>query len=291
MVRRACESSVFSGACLRFVLGLSVLCALAACNKPRPNPNAKPLLPQLDAASWLVELDVAGFGKAALAVPLGATTARPIVIALHGVADRPEWACAALRAIAGPAPFVLCPRGVRRADIAAPDVRYTFGSADDAARELRAALTALKQRYGAYVAPGPVVFSGFEIGADHVAWIAREEPAFFSRLLLIAPAASSWSSSQAALFGRGGGQRVLFAFGPGQQNEFQLKALLTVRGGAEARTAFLGDRPPTLDAASVVALAKQWRWLAAPPSKPPTIENLAGNALPANGPTVGRPAH
>lgn len=273
------------------MLGLSALAALAACHKPRSNPNAKPLLPQLTAASWLVELDVAGFGKAALAVPLGATTARPIVIALHGVADRPEWACAALRAIAGPAPFVLCPRGVQRTDIAAPDVRYTFGSADDAARELRAALAALKQRYGAHVAPGPVVFAGFEIGADHVAWIAREEPAFFSRLLLVAPSEHSWSSSQAALFGRGGGQRVLFAYGPGQQNEFQLDALLTVRGGADARTVFLGDRPATLDGASAAVLAKEWSWLSAPASKPPTIENLAGNALPADGPTLGRPAH
>lgn len=279
---------------MRFALGLSAfgaLCALAACNKPRPNPNAKPLLPKLDAASWLVELDVTGFGKAALAVPLGASSARSIVIALHGKADRPEWACAAMRAIAGPAPFVLCPRGVQRTDIAAPDVRYTFGTADEAARELRAALTALKQRYGAYVASGPVVFTGFEIGADHVAWIAREEPAFFSRLLLIAPAESSWSSSQAALFGRGGGQRVLFAHGPGQQDDFQLKALLTVRGGAEARTVFLGDRPPSLDPAARAALAKEWRWLSAPASKPPTIENIAGNALPANGPTLGRPAH
>ena len=291
MVRHVCESSVFSRARLRLALLLSVFGALAACHKPRPNPNAKPLLPKLDASSWIVDLDVAGFGKAAVAVPLGATTARPLVIALHGVADRPEWACAALRAIAGPAPFVLCPRGVQRTDLPASDVRYTFGSADDAARELRAALTALKQRYGAHLASGPVVFAGFEIGADHVAWIAREEPAFFARLLLVAPSPSSWSSSQAALFGRGGGQRVLFAYGPGQQNEFQLKALLTVRGGAEARTVFLGDRPPTLDTASCVLLAKEWHWLTAPTSKPPTIENLAGNALPASGPRPGRPAH
>ena len=291
MVRRVYELSVFSAARLCFALLLSAFGALAACHKPRPNPNAKPVLPKLDASSWLVDLDVDGFGKAAVAVPLGATTARPLVIALHGVADRPEWACAALRAIAGPAPFVLCPRGVRRTDIPAPDVRYTFGSADDAARELRAALTALKKRYGAHVASGPVIFAGFEIGADHVAWIAREEPKFFARLLLVAPSPSSWSSSQAALFGRGGGQRVLFAYGLGQQTEFQMKALLTVRGGAEARTVFLGNRPPTLDRVSNALLARDWHWLTAPTSHPPMVENLAGNALPADGPAPGRPTH
>ena len=269
----------------------ALLAALAACKPSRSRASAKPKLAKLDASSWLVELDVAGFGKAALAVPLGATSPRPIVVALHGVADRPEWACAAVRAIAGPAPFVLCPRGVPRTDLTAADVRYTFGTADDAARELRADFGALKRRYGAYVAPGPVIFVGFEIGADHVAWIAREEPAFFSRLLLIAPAPGSWSSSQAALFGRGGGQRVLFAFGAGDAAEFEQKALLTGRSGAEARAVSLGDRPPTLDKPSVALLAKEWRWLASPTARPSVIQDLAGNALPVNGPTPGRPAH
>ena len=78
-----------------------------------------------------------------VAVPLGAQSARSIVIALHGSADRPEWACAALRSIAGPAPFVLCPRGVARAGFVESDPRYTFGASDDTARELRAALAEL----------------------------------------------------------------------------------------------------------------------------------------------------
>ncbi|HEY0462895.1 MAG TPA: hypothetical protein VGC79_01745, partial [Polyangiaceae bacterium] len=207
----------------------------------------------------------------------------------HGSADRPEWACSALRSIAGPAPFVLCPRGVARADFPASDPRYTFGTVDDTARELRAALAELKRRFGAYVAAGPVVFSGFELGADHVALIAAQEPSFFSRLLLIEPSPASWSSAQAALFGRGGGQRVLFAFGPAHGDEFRLRAVLTSRGGAEARTLFLGHGPVTLEAPSRRLLIQNWAWLVAP-SKSPIIENLAGNALPAGGPVVGRPA-
>ncbi|MEI9937664.1 MAG: hypothetical protein WDO69_10635 [Pseudomonadota bacterium] len=284
---------MLSTALLRFASLLSVLLACASCKHDKPQAfdryAHRPKLTPLKASSWLVELDVAGFGKAALAVPIGANAPRPIVIALHGSADRPEWACAALRSIAGPAPFVLCPRGVARTDFSADDPRYTFGAADDTARELRAALTELKRRYGVYVAAGPVVFSGFELGADHVAWIAAQEPSFFSRLLLIEPSPSSWPSSRAAMFGRAGGQRVLFAFGAAHQDELGQRAVLTSRGGAEARAVFLGNGPVTLEPPSRRLLTQNWGWLAAP-GKPSVIENLAGNPLPAGGPVVGRPA-
>ena len=284
---------MFSAAVLRFALLACVFSMCASCKHDKPKggePYAhRPKLTALAASSWLIELEVAGFGKAALAVPLGANAPRPIVIALHGSADRPEWACAALRSIAGPAPFVLCPRGVARADFSASDARYTFGSVDDTARELRAALAALKQRFGVYVAAGPVVLAGFELGADQVAWIAVQEPAFFARLLLIEPQPTSWPSSRAALFGRAGGQRVLFAFGPRHRSEFELRAVLTNRGGAEARAVFLGDGPVTLEPPNRRLLIQNWSWFSAP-LKPSAIENLAGNALSANGPVVPEPS-
>ena len=266
---------------------MCALCLLFACKHDK---TSGPKLAPLAAVHWLIDLPVPGFGNAALAVPLGATSPRPIVIMLHGAADRPEWACSALRAIAGPEPFVLCPRGVQRTDFGAADERYTFGSADDTARELRAALSALKQRFGAHVARGPVVFAGFEIGADHVAWIAREEPAFFSRLVLIEPAEASWSSSQAALFGPRGGERVLFAGGPAHFGALEQQATLTGRAGAEARALFLGARPNGLDRPARALLERQWRWVSLPAAKPRIAENVAGNALPAGGPVTGRPA-
>jgi hypothetical protein len=293
VVRRACESPRVTAAVLRCALLLSALFVGASCKHDKAKPGDtyahRPKLAPLKASAWLVDLDVPGFGKAALAVPLGAKSPRSIVIALHGSADRPEWACAALRSIAGPAPFVLCPRGVSRADFTGSDPRYTFGTADATARELRAALGELKRRFGVYVAPGPVVFSGYELGADHAAFIASQEPSFFSRLLLIQPSPASWSSSQAALFGRAGGQRVLFAFGPGQQEAFALRAVLTSRGGAESRAVYLGAGPVTLEPGTRRLLLGNWSWLTAPGSSA-AREDLAGNALPAGGPVAGRPA-
>jgi hypothetical protein len=275
---------------VRLALLLSALFAFSACKHGRSNTlddNAhRPKLAPLKASSWLVDLDVPGFGKAALAVPLGAKAPRSVVIALHGSADRPEWACSALRSIAGPAPFVLCPRGVPRADFAGNDPRFTFGSADDTARELRAALAELKRQYGVYVAPGPVVFSGFELGADQVAFIAPQEPAFFSRLMLIEPSPSSWSTSQAALFGPAGGQRVLFAFGPAHRADLTLRAVLTNRAGAESRSVFLEEGSVNLEAPTRRLLQQNWVWLAAPAKSPVSMENPTGNALAAGRPVA-----
>jgi len=274
-------------------LFVSALISCVSCKHCKPDPrdfhSHRPKLAPLQAKSWLIDLDVPGFGNAALAVPIAATSARSLVIALHGSADRPEWACAALRSIAGPGPFVLCPRGRARADFPVDDPRYTFGSSDDTARELRVALAELKRRFKVYVASGPVVFAGFELGADQVGMIAGQEPSFFSRLLLIEPSPASWPSSQAALFGRTGGQRVLFAFGPAHRDELALRAVLTSRGGAESKAVFLGEGPVTLEPATRRVLGQNWSWLTAPAKAAP-IEDLAGNPLPAGRPKAPQPS-
>jgi len=277
------------------VLAVVALLAFSGCRHksgrraaPTSSAVSVPKLPPLAASSWLVPLEVPGFGAAALAVPLGATAPRAIVIALHSAADRPEWACGAWRGIAGPTPFVLCPRGAQRTDFPASDLRYTFGSVDATAAELRAGLAALKREFGAHVAKGPVVFAGFELGADRVAVIAQQEPTFFARLALVEPAPDTWPSSQAALFGREGGDRVLFACGPAGRAGVDLKAVLTRRGGADARAVFLGDRSAALDSESVAQLKAQWPWLSAPVTRLAPPENLVGNPLAAKRPEPPR---
>lgn len=286
MVRRACEFAVF----------LALLVAYSACKgKPRrqaaevSSAPAVARLAPLIAKSWLVDLDVPGFGSAKLAVPVGARQPRPIVIALHGSADRPEWACGAYRGIVGGKPFVLCPRGVKRKDLSASDDRYTFGSADDTSRELRAALTALKSEYGAYVAAGPVTLAGFELGADHAAQIALQEPSFFSRLVLVAASKEAWPSSVASLFGRQGGELVLFASGAARQSDAAWQAALTRRGGAEARVVLLLGDLPDLGPDSVSRLRQSRPFLEAAKSLRVSNGNLIGNALPLGGPVLGRP--
>lgn len=246
-------------------IGLAVLLVAVGCRSRRGrHAHDVPLLKPLGVSSWLVDLEVPGFLPAKLAVPVGAFHPRQIVIALHGAADRPEWTCGALRGIAGATPFVLCPSGIRRNDFPSDDARYSFGSVNETERELRASLGALKSRFGAYLKSESVTLAGFELGAERAAWIAREEPAFFARVMLIDPAPGDWSSTAAALFAGRGGKRLLIAcHGAACRDDAELRAALTRRGGAEARVLDGGEGGPILGAQAVAQIAGSWAWLQA----------------------------
>jgi hypothetical protein len=247
----------------RIGAALMLLTLCAAC-RPRHRAHeghARRLTP-LAASSWLVDLPVPGFGVAKVAVPLAAGEPRPSVIALHGLADRPEWACAAWRAIAGPRPFVICPRGQARSDFPASDARFSFGNVEETKAELRAALHALKDRFGAHVAPGSVVIAGFELGADQAAEIAREEPEFFSRVVLAEGTPGAWSTSLAAVFFARGGKKVLFACASQAcRADAELKVTLARRSGADGRLVFAGELGPTFDSRVTRPLKGEWPWL------------------------------
>ena len=83
---------------------------------------------------------------------------------------------------------------------------------------------------------------------------------------------------------------MLFAFGPAHRAELAQKAVLTGRGGAEARALLLGSGPPSLDSQTRLLLAKEWPWLSAPATSLAKPPKLAGNALSAGGPIDERSA-
>jgi predicted esterase len=124
-----------------------------------------PSLPRIDAPSGFVELEVPGFRKAVVSVPADTNRARRIVVALHGNFDRPEWQCEVWRRIIAAQDFVLCPRGIPRGDVPKEYDRWEWGSVAKTKAELVAALAALRARYPQNIASGPIVFTGFSLGA------------------------------------------------------------------------------------------------------------------------------
>lgn len=215
-------------------------------------------LPPLLAPSWRVELEVPGFEAASLALPLGATTPRPIAVVLHGAGDRAEWQCGSFRGVLGGGAFVLCPQGLPLPGAAG---RYTLGSPEQTAVELRAALGALKARFGAHVAPSPVVLIGYAEGAAQAADIARQEPAFFARVALLNGNPIAFTPTAIANYAKGGGKRVLFACTDVLcQERAQARATLLTRAGAPAK-ASLHEVGPWLDARFTQALSDDIGWL------------------------------
>jgi predicted esterase len=237
---------------------LATLPWLAGCSSCSSNKN-KPLEP-LAAPSWRVDLPVPGYGAASVALPLGSHQARPIVVVLHGGADRPEWQCGSFRGLLGGRVFIVCPRGVQRPELGG---RFGLGSLDDTAAELRAALKALKQRFGGHVAASPIVLIGFGKGAAHAAELARQEPTFFSRVALIAGDPTAVTPSAAHIFAKRGGKRLLFfCTSSSCQQDAAMRATLVQRAGAGAKVV-QRDVGPYLDQRLLDALKEEVPWLLA----------------------------
>jgi len=213
-------------------------------------------LAPLTAPSWRVELDVKGFGAASVAVPLGATRARPIAVVLHGARDRAEWQCGAFAGLLGGRAFILCPRGQEL-----DGGLYGLGTVEDSQAELRAALGALKARFGAHVAPSPILLIGYAEGADVAADLARQEPSFFARVALIKGGAAAFSSSSAKVFAERGGKRVLFFCTEARcEQDGAARSLSLMRGGVQARSVRV-EHGPYFDAPLVDALRSEMTWL------------------------------
>jgi predicted esterase len=232
------------GAATTPLLAFAALCATAAC-EPRtrpsaglagasaagpeafaseqaaaPPPSAEPpgppepaLPPALTSPGPFASLNVAGYGAAVVSLPLGARGRRPVLLATHGNYDRPEWQCEVWRGIVGNRAFVLCPRGVARSDSPSPsDVRFTYQTARALEAEIDAAFEALKAGYADHVDDGPVVYTGFSLGAIMGSSIVARSPARYPRAVLIEGGYGAWQQ-RAKAFAKGGGRRVLFGCG------------------------------------------------------------------------------
>ncbi len=201
-------------------------------------------LPSLEVGPSVVELQA---GQSWVAAPRGAREPRPIVLFWDGSTQDTSAACARLYALAQRVPFILCKRALDGPTNPRPSV------------ELRGALQALKQRFGAHVAGGSLVFvaSGVVVPASLSA--IREEPAFFSRVLLVSEERIPWSATLSSLFGKAGGQRVLFACL--EQRCFEATAHPSTwleRHGAQARAL----EPPKSPQKNLLPIAAQdFGWL------------------------------
>jgi pimeloyl-ACP methyl ester carboxylesterase len=216
------------------------------------------VLAPLTAPSWTTQLPVKDFGPATVALPLGATSPRPIVVVLHGARDRAEWQCGSFRGVLGGRVFILCPQGITQG---AEGGLYGLGSFDDSAAELRAGLAALKARYGAHVAPSPVLLIGYGEGAAVAADLARQEPAFFARVALVNGNPAVLTPSAVKIFAERGGKRMLFFCADAECDANGVeRALLLTRTGLAAKSvkAAVG---PYLDQRFTDALREEVPWL------------------------------
>jgi len=181
-----------------------------------------------------------------------------VAVVIHGNADHPDWQCGSFRGVLGGHGFILCPRGKPLPNAASS---FALGSVADTAAELRAALEALKARYGKHVAPSPILLIGYGAGAEHSAELARQEPSFFSRVALIDGDARAFSPSTAAIYAKGGGKRVLFFCTDVLCHERALARKTLLQRGKVGARAVLREVGPYLDSRFTTALSPELGWL------------------------------
>lgn len=228
---------------------------------PEPE-DARP--PPLVASSGTVALEVEGFGDAVVAIPFGARERRPVLVALHGNYDRPEWQCEEWSKIVRGRGFVLCPRGVPRGDAPKSHDRWTYGALGRVEKELLAGLDALAAKYPQYVDEGPVLYTGFSLGAILGVHLMRKHPKRFRRAVLTEGGYKGWSYGLAKRWLEGGGERVLFACAQTACKWAAKSAASHIeRAGGEARVAFPGNLGHTYGGAVSTEIVKEWQWLTA----------------------------
>ena len=164
-----------------------------------PHPSAPgrrggaTLAPLRDAA-WLEPLDLGGGDSAVVAVPLGATEPRPILLAVHGAGDRPEWACGGWRLGNDAFPFIVCPRGSRLASGS-----FAWGSAGQIERVSLAAVDAVRRRFAPYVEGTKLAYAGFSQGATAAEPFLSAHASLFDVILL---AEGAYASTRSPAFAR-----------------------------------------------------------------------------------------
>lgn len=235
--------------------------------EPAAIASAEPPAPELPpplTGEALQELPVPGFGAAVVSVPLAARGPRPVVIALHGNYDRPEWQCEVWRDITGGFPWVLCPRGVPRGDAPKSADRWTYTTAAKVAEELRVALNALAERFPAHVDVQAPLFTGFSLGAIlgvHLLSAPEGLPRVQSAVLTEG-GYGGWHKARAEAFVTRGGARVLFACGQSAcRHASKQTAKVLEKQGIQVEIASGGDIGHTYDGAVAEAIRERWAWL------------------------------
>ncbi len=153
--------------------------ASAAASASAAAPDAGGGLAPLEAPE-LFAIDLDDGSNAFVVAPVGAREPRPVILGVHGAGDRHDWSCVEWQASARNYPFVVCPRGV-------PTSKdfYAWGSPELIAKRGEKALAAVRARFGAHVAEGPVMYGGWSQGSTLAANVVASRPGMFSAAVLL----------------------------------------------------------------------------------------------------------
>jgi predicted esterase len=151
-----------------------------------PKPVVEPTPPPPPRA-WNEDLDLAARPRAFVSVPEGPPQKRPVMIALHGSGDRPDWTCGAWRAVMKARPWIVCPRGAINVEWSTKDdQRYSHREPlPELAKHIDAALAALDAKHPGEVDLAEPILAGFSWGASQVIYLVTQTSRQYRRIGLV----------------------------------------------------------------------------------------------------------
>ena len=231
-------------------------------------PDASAKRPPLYGYAWQIELfdppeseADAGVKPARIgyvSVPLGATEPRPIMVALHGGGDRPDWACGEWRGMTNGYPFMVCPRGP-----GGGDSHLGWLSPADTKARISRAIAATKKMFGSWVLEGPMVLAGFSMGATQTALIARTDPQTYPRVAIVESAyAPEPAIAFAEPWAKGGGERAIFMCTTlGCEGTYRKAARNVAHQHVPARLNIAGTNQHGIWDEVVRSMRRDWPWV------------------------------
>lgn len=256
----------------------SVPPATAASAAASASAEPAPRLPDHPAIEPLLD---AGKDIGVVAVPGGATGKRPLVVALHGGADKPEWACSEWRGVTEGHAFVVCPRGN------GPPAGLTWSDPRGTLAAIDRAVAAVIREHGAWIAEGDRTLVGFSIGASQAVHVVAMRPGEYPRVAL---SEGAYDLVDGASFAPGlakaGVRRVLLSCTTvGRCGSSYRGALARLaKAGVEARVNLAGNLGHGLYVAAIQSLERDWGWfVGGAPSwsgfTPPSADGLPGSTV------------
>ena len=204
-------------------------------------------------------LEVPEFSPALLRLPDGSGKA-PLLIVTHGAGGTAEAHCELWARIAPSHALLLCLRGRARAPDPAAGEYYPDHLQLE--RETFAALRAVRARYGARLADGPVSYAGFSQGATMGALMLVDHAREVPRLVLVEGGYGDWSRARAQAFKERGGERVLFVCGRRACDSAARKAVHWLElAKVSAKVEYVVGAGHSHDARVEARLVSSWPWL------------------------------
>jgi predicted esterase len=204
---------------------------------------------------WLQPLEDEGRGVGVVAIPLGARTKRPLVVAVHGAGSLPEWMCSAARAGLGSHPFVVCPHSLANAGTLA-----SWASPEELATAVERAVRAAVARFPEYVDTTEAMYFGHSQGAM-IAPTALAKTGLHFRYALFFEGLPPDAPTAKALLLRAHVERFLLVSGQGGWSQGHERLAKSFRGTSMASKHVHGNFGHFFNEEVFAAMRRELPWL------------------------------